>query len=452
MTASKSTGKSAAKTVKKSTKSAASTPRPNARPGRSEAVLEVSEEEEDDDNDDNDNDDDSASADESDASMIGPGTPSFRRPLIDGSKIPDHSSLPLLSECEYEPRVLRPMRRESYRPGDMVAWVPQAFAKFLKEHGAMVRDQLAKRGAELGSEEDDGEDVGDCDGMCDAMRDGENGKGESKSGMEGGISMPSTTSRPMRKPMDGTANSASVERVERTDVPGLSLLYLKSHGALRQPPTARGVPNGELSGVESGIESGIDYESDAAATSAAFVLPVISRMHCNVDQHVLPLSTYQEAIERCARSPHIAVPFAASEAGKEEVLWEGRVFDKSRRHDPERYPHSQYKSLHCVWYRALKRDAKGKNRRGDYWVFDAEQTDNHQSPWDTVSSSTHSTWRSAYPHLAKYVNPRAKRGVVKPSALVDAPESMELDFEGVAGLNDVDQASRPVSNPFPIPS
>ena len=72
-------------------------------------------------------------------------------------------------------------------------------------------------------------------------------------------------------------------------------------------------------------------------------------------------------------------------------------------------------------------------------MIDPEQTDNFQSPWDTVASSMHTNWRSAYPSLAHLVKPRTRRGVIRPSSLVEAPESMELDFSEAVKPADVNQ-------------
>ena len=320
---------------------------------------------------------------------------------------------------------LKPMRSQQFKRGDQVAWVPQAFEAFLTAHEA----SLPKAGSS-----DAGAGVGiDDDADADADADG-------TPAMQ---YVPSLRSRLMRRPADGTANAATVERVERTEVPGLTLLHLRRlEGALAPHPRASAE-----SGAESGVDTAVSDDgeggaeaaacSSSASSTATYVLPVLSRRHANVDQHVLPLSAYKEALERCARSPHVAVPFASGESASTEEIWEGRAFDQSAVFDPERYPCSLYKSLHCVWYRQLKKT--GKNKLGDHWLFDDEQTDNFQSPWDTVPSSCHATWRSAYPVLAKYVKPRTRRGVVKPSALVDAPESMELDFQGCRDLEDVDQ-------------
>jgi len=79
-----------------------------------------------------------------------------------------------------------------------------------------------------------------------------------------------------------------------------------------------------------------------------------------------------------------------------------------------------------VWYRALARNST-TNKFVEQWIFDDEQTDNHISPWDSLPSKRHAEWCSVYPKLAALVKPRARRGVYKPNALVEAPESMEID-------------------------
>ena len=313
------------------------------------------------------------------------------------------------------------MRSQQFKRGDQVAWVPQAFEAFLTAHEA----SLPKAGAAADAPDPDADARADADA-------------EGTPAMQ---YVPSLRSRVMRRPADGTANAATVERVERTQVPGLTLLHLRHlEGALALHPRVS-AESGAESGVDTAVSDDGERSAEAASSSSSststYVLPVLSRRHADVDQHVLPLGTYKEALERCARSPHVAVPFASGESASTEEIWEGRAFDQSAVFDPERYPCSLYKSLHCVWYRQLKKT--GKNKLGDHWLFDDEQTDNFQSPWDTVPSSCHATWRSAYPVLAKYVKPRTRRGVVKPSALVDAPESMELDFQGCRDLEDVDQ-------------
>ena len=156
--------------------------------------------------------------------------------------------------------------------------------------------------------------------------------------------------------------------------------------------------------------------------------------------HVVHLKDYLAAIKRCTptdKEPltHVCVPFAndsdpTTAAHPMEVLWEGRAFDDGHVWDPQEYPHSLYKSLHVVWYRALARDGKA-NKNLERWVFDEEQTDNFQSPWDTLPSKMHNKWSKAHPDLASITHPRAKRGVFKPNAIVEAPESMAIDEEAL---------------------
>lgn len=216
--------------------------------------------------------------------------------------------------------------------------------------------------------------------------------------------VPSNRSRLMRRPADGTANAATVERVERTDVPGLTLLHLRRlDGALAPHPRASSAESGAESGVETALSDdgaegsgGEGGQGDGAggsfSSSGAYTLPVLTRRHADVDQHVLPLQTYREALERCARSPHVAVPFASEAHASMEVIWEGRAFDRKAIFDPERYPNSLYKSLHCVWYRQLKKDKGGKNKLGDHWLFDDEQARAAaRSPPSLAASSSRST-------------------------------------------------------------
>ena len=63
------------------------------------------------------------------------------------------------------------------------------------------------------------------------------------------------------------------------------------------------------------------------------------------------------------------------------------------------------------------------------WIVDEEQTDNVQSPWDVLSSSSHGLWRSKNPKLAALVNPRARRGHIVPNPLEEAPESMAVNAD-----------------------
>jgi len=147
-----------------------------------------------------------------------------------------------------------------------------------------------------------------------------------------------------------------------------------------------------------------------------------------VDPHVVRLAHYTESLSRLASSSQVTVPFAeASTAAKpKEVLWEGRAFDDVV-DDPVNYPNSKYRSCLVAWYRQLK--ITKDNPLGLQWVFDEEQTDNHVSPWDTIPSAKHRQWRAANPKLANLTNPRVRRGFIKPNALEEAPESMDVDPE-----------------------
>lgn len=110
---------------------------------------------------------------------------------------------------------------------------------------------------------------------------------------------------------------------------------------------------------------------------------MIDRKHCDTDQHAMRLDHYTSSLQRIASSTQFVVPFAASsDAATQkrpmEVLWEGRAFDQGLVHDLTNYPRSTYKSLHCVWYRALKQDKR--NPKMMQWCFDEEQTDNNRAP------------------------------------------------------------------------
>ena len=196
-----------------------------------------------------------------------------------------------------------------------------------------------------------------------------------------GEQLPSAESRLVRRPADGTANSARIMRIETTSVPGLTLLHLVASDALKPSAATRG--SAAESGAESGIESMIE-ESDADERAAdgalveTYALPVLARQFCDVDAHLIPLKMYLDGLKRAKQLSHVAVPFAADEGAAthsrpQEVLWQGRVFDNTRVHDPEQYPKSLYKSQHVVWYRCLARSKA--NSRLDRWVFDDEQTD-----------------------------------------------------------------------------
>jgi len=251
-----------------------------------------------------------------------------------------------------------------------------------------------------------------------------------------GSLLPSASSRLMTKPADHTANSAKVVRVSKTKVPGLSLLHLIATPTLHSAKTnARiGAGSGAGSGVESGFESVVsesEAEEAVADSSAEYALPLLARTHCDTDVHVVPLKTYLDTLRYCAASTHACVPFATagdsvSLAKPTEDIWEGRIFDSKCVHDPVRYPKSLYKSLHTVWYRCLAKNKKG-NLYGEQWVFDSEQTDNHVSPWDTQPSSQHGRWTKVYPDLAKLHRPRMRRGVYQPNAIVEAPDSMDIE-------------------------
>ena len=48
------------------------------------------------------------------------------RPLLEVAHTPAPSTQPLLADVRFEPREHQPMRKEQYRVGDEVAWIPQA--------------------------------------------------------------------------------------------------------------------------------------------------------------------------------------------------------------------------------------------------------------------------------------------------------------------------------------
>ena len=310
-----------------------------------------------------------------DGTMV-PSTPSSRaasRALVAGGKIPRPQSLPMLEGDEhFEPRALAPMRTETWAAGVEVAWVPQGLAALLEAHGEALRsdDDVVARLDEA---------------------------------------LPVPGSALLARPADGTANAAIVEGVTNIGG-GVTLLTLRSTSTL---------------GATADGEDDDDGEEGAAGR---LVLPVIDRLHCNVDQYVVKLPLYRASLARVRPSMHVAVPFAEDEGAAnlsrpKEVLWEGRVFDPEYVADPE-YPTSKYKCLHVAWYRQLKQTPTA-NQLGDGWVFDDEQTDNFQSPWDTLPSAMHGTWRSFNPKLAKQLQLRPRRGVIKPNALEAVPESME---------------------------
>jgi len=303
------------------------------------------------------------------------------RALVNSHKIPTPDSLPVLGEEgltdeDFEPRELQAMRVDKYANGSEVAWVPQGFAAFLEAH----EEQLAKN-----------------EKIAELL-----------------AKMPPRNSPLMKKPQDGTCNSAVIEaRFEAGQ--GVTILTLRSTASLGGMVRSDDGEDGE--------------EADGSSVYVhRFSMPVISRQHCDVDPHVLRLTTYQEALRRCASSSHVTVPFAEADdlsgaSAPREILWEGRAFDDVV-DDPIEYPLSKYKGLHVVWYRQLKVTSANL---GKIWVIDEEQTDNNVSPWDTIASSMHKKWRTANPKLAILANPRVRRGFIKPNALEEAPESMEVE-------------------------
>ena len=325
------------------------------------------------------------------------------QPIVDARLVPAPESKPKLTDLRFEPRELQPMRRERFRDGEEVAWMPQCFAQFLEAHELLMQDHVFEL-------------LGD--------------------------KLPGAASRLMRRPADGTANSAKVVSIESTAVPGLTLLHLVATDALKKAGgSSRGGAAVVESGVESGFESLIESDGDGdehagGETYSKYSLPVLSRQHCDVDVHLVLLKTYLNGVKRTRQVTQVSVPFAADEgaatqSSPKEVLWEGRAFDTGKVADPERYPKSLYKSMHVVWYRCLERSKSNKNL--DHWVFDEEQTDNLVSPWDTQPSNQHIKWRSAFPQLAGLYKPRARRGSYKPTALVEAPESMDIEQMEVDG-------------------
>ena len=109
-----------------------------------------------------------------------------------------------------------------------MAWIPQAFAQFLQTHDALMQAHVR---AALGDK------------------------------------MPSPAARLMRRPADGTAHAASIVGVERTNVPGLTLLHLVASTALDKPR------NGAESAIESGFDSVVSDDNDGARTDAALRRP-----------------------------------------------------------------------------------------------------------------------------------------------------------------------------------
>ena len=409
------TSKKAAAPTSTARKGRASTT-PSRRDRKARKQLEDAEEDVDKDEDEDADEDErdeglGADVDTSEAeAAAGGGTPGFCRPLIKNPRsIPKPDALPLIEELDLEDRELIPMRADAFAIGQQIAWVPQCFAQFLAAHEAAL--------------------------SSDVLRDASS-------------SWPSRDSRQMRKPADGTANAAIVERVQKiSEIDGLSLLHLRATNAL-----AKGAP-AATSRATMGTSDGSDdtegdSDADESGTGSSFTLPVLSRAFCDVDAHVISLKDYVAGMRRTQASPHVAVPFAASDdahlqSKPLEVLWEGRAFERDIVYDPEHYPKSAYKSLHVVWYRALKQGPG--NRHMERWILDDEQTDNRVSPWETMTSKMHQKWAGAYPALASLVRPRTKRGVIAESAkaLIEAGESMDID-DAVAQNGDVHELTERV--------
>lgn len=325
-----------------------------------------------------------------------PTTPSARaasRALIAGGRIPRPQNLPVLEGDEhFEPRMRQPMRLEKWSVGVEVAWVPQGLAMTLEAHAALIEQMRA-----------DDEDT--------SLR---------------LSALPTPDSALVRSPADGTANAAIVTSVQRLDG-GVTLLTLRSTDTLG--PIQDAGEEGGGGGADGADGEGEESSESGARARARFVLPVLDRLHCDVDQYCLELSEYKAALERVRSSKHVAVPFAeeadvSALSRPKEVLWEGRIFDDANEYD-QAYPTSKYRCLHVAWYRQLKRGPD--NPLGDAWVFDDEQTDNLQSPWCTQPSNFHGTWRTHNPKLAQLANLRPRRGVIKPNALTAAPESLDID-------------------------
>lgn len=212
------------------------------------------------------------------------------------------------------PRERRPLRVESFQAGVEIAWIPQGYSAFLESHSQTLNG---------------------LDWTLVA------------SGIYPGEEL-------MRCPDDGTANAALILSVQHCQqlIPGLTLLRLR---AITKLCSTRQRPHAET----------------------VYLLPVLDCVHCDVDQHVVELSTYTAAMQRFetpfANDPRIVVQAFRTEAFDEEELWEGRVFDTSLVDDEVRYPHSRYRSLHVAWYCAFD-DGR--------WAIDEEQTNNVMSPWE----------------------------------------------------------------------
>ena len=287
-----------------------------------------------------------------------------------------------LTANDYQSRCRRSMPRPRvWTAGTVVAWIPQGCSETICRHGALL------------------------DRLCPDL-----GRRAPGAGI-------------MRKPADGTANAAIVTSVLRL-ADGVTLLTLRSTDALghinEADKSGRGADGVEGDGEETG-------KSGAPARGATFVLPVLDRLHCDVDQYCLELSEYKAALERVRRSIYVVVPFAekadvSATKRPREVLWEGRIFDDAYVYDVA-YPTSKYRCLHIAWYRELKRGPD--NPHGEAWVFDDEQTDNRQSPWCTEPSTTHDTWRLCHPDLAEQL-PIARPTISPPHALAPAPTALTI--------------------------
>ena len=241
-------------------------------------------------------------------------------------------------ECGLIARERRTMRQETFRVGDEVAWVPQAYLKFLEVHGA------------------------DYPGGClqESLQVWYISRGLDAHVITAG-------DHRVQHPIDGTASAAIIVGIDT--------------------PRSMGVADGHLFRGLSLLR--LRHTGNPAATTAAsgpeLVVPIIDRSLCDVDPHVIPLGQYVESLERVRHTSHVIRPFGVEDNPHVEELYEGRAFDTNVVWDPDAYPASRYQCLHVVWY---VRSQSG-------WVFDDEQTDNFVSPWDTEPSRFHERWRAA---------------------------------------------------------
>jgi hypothetical protein len=103
------------------------------------------------------------------------------------------------------------------------------------------------------------------------------------------------------RPADGTANAAEIVSFSEADTEG---------GAMRLL-TVRNI--------------GMDGSGSEDSSEEEYIIPWLSRQHCDVDQHLCLLPHYLKSRELHNEKSHVRVPFAAPDSDTQEEMCEPRA-------------------------------------------------------------------------------------------------------------------------------